>query len=546
MLTKRKPIKRIISLVLVLVLALGQSQFPAAAASFSDVPLGAWYEPYVSELTDKGIISGMGNDLYMPQKSLSRAEVVTILTKIALSASDVDQYRGFSLFSDVSKNAWYAPYVNWAGEAGIVDGYGANLFKPDQAITRQELAVMINKFRHCLGYQLQATVAERDFADQPSIAGWSSDSVKVCQRVGIFAGDNYDRFNPQKATARSEAAAVFSNFLVSSYGSSDRIIRKRLAGVYVTGVEFDALNYQAGIGMANDRVNGGEAMSSMIQRTGAKFAVNAGFFDMSSYVPSATIISGGKLITTQETYTPHKTSFVVGFDGMPSIQNFSVNQTVSLVRDGATVSTLSNVAMNRRPNSAGDTTRLLYDAHWGPTVGNFARDLVVFDASHTITTAASMWNDVTIPADGGVLYQRSRREYEGDFFDSCKVGDSLEIKNEYTGLTVGDVDVSIGVGPRIVKNGAVYGNASTYAQEGLGASDIVSGSAKRVAIGVNGSKVIIITVNSCTMAKLSQIMAAAGCTDAMNLDGGGSTGLYYNGEYLATPGRNLNNMIYFK
>lgn len=267
---------------------------------------------------------------------------------------------------------------------------------------------------------------------------------------------------------------------------------------------------------------------------------------MSTYVPSGTIIENGKAITTFDTYAPYKTSFVLDTSGNPSIQNFKTNQTVTLTRGGSAISQLEYVSSNRSPSSGTDPTRILYDKFWGSSVGIYARDAVAIDSNGTVVNQGMYINDMAIPSGGNVLYQRNRREYEGDFFDSVQLGDAITIQNTYEGSTVSDIDLSIAAGPRIVKDSAVYGNATTYKQEGLGASDIVSASAKRVAIGVNGSKVTIITVQSCTMAKLSEIMQGAGCTDAMNLDGGGSTGLYYDGTYLSTPSRKLNNMLYFK
>ena len=542
---KRKLQKRILSLVMAVVLSVGQNQIVATAQGFSDVPVGIWYEPFVNDLVDRGIMSGVGNNRFMPGKALSRGELVTVLGKIAMTGGDIDQYRGFSFFRDVPKSEWYAPFINWANEAGIVEGYGGSTFRPNQAVTRQEFAVILAKYAQRLGYQLSQNTAEKSFGDQSRIASWAVSAVKTCQRAGVFNGDGNNRFNPQKATPRSEASAAIYNYLSAADNGAYQIIRKRYAGVYVTGVTFDATNYNAGIAMANDRVNGGESMGSMISRTGAKFAVNAAFFDMGSYVPSATIVDDGEIITTQETYAPHKPSFVVSRSGVPTIENFKLNQTVSLVREGEEIQRLEYVSTNRRPSNATDPTRILFTPRWGQTVGTYARDAFIFDGEGTILYSGATWNDITIPRDGGVLYQRSRREYEGEFFDSGMPGDRLYRENRYDGASTWDIDVSISAGPRIVKEYGVYGDANTYRQEGLGASDIVSGSAKRVAIGVKGNRVVIITVNNCTMAKLSEIMQQTGCSDAMNLDGGGSTGLYCQGTYLATPSRNLNNMIYF-
>ena len=543
---KKRKSKSLLALIMAGVIMLSQQSLPVQAANFTDVPSGAWYEYAVNSLADRGIISGIGDNKFAPGRALSRAETVTILAKMALSSTDIEQYKNFSRFNDVPKDKWYTPFINWASEAGVVSGDGNGRFRPDGAIARQELAVILQNFSEKMGYKLPANVEEKNFADGGNISGWASRAVKNCQRAGVFKGDEKNRFNPQNHTSRAEASASIYNYLEVADNSAYKFIRKRIAGVYVTGVTFDATQYEGGIAMANDRVNGGENMSSMISRTGARFAVNAAYFDMKNYNPNGTIIDNGKVITLQDSYAPYKTSFVLNSSGSPSIQNFRTNQKVSLVRDGYEISAVDYVGANRAPSTSADATRILYDRFWGSSVGIYVRDAIAVDGSGQIVEKVSQSGDIGIPQGGQVLYQRTRREYEGDFFDSARTGDSIFVGNIYEGSSVNDIDLSIASGPRIVKDGAVYGNAGTYRQEGLGASDIVSGTAKRVAIGVNGNTVTIITVPSCNMAKLSEIMQGAGCSDAMNLDGGGSTGLYVDGTYLATPGRKLNNMIYFK
>ena len=543
----KKWVRTAFRLMMALVILLAPLQMLAAAESFSDVPSGVWYETYVNKLADDGIIKGHGDNRYEPGRSLSRAEVITILGNIVLSSDDLNQYKDMSFFSDVPKDMWYAEYINWGSEAGIIAGYGDGSFGPDAPIRRQELAVMLAKFSGLMGYSLPAAAEEKSFSDKGAIDSWAVDSVKKCQTAGIFSGDDYNNFNPKDPTRRSEAAAAFHHFLELSDNSAYTVIRKRISGVYVTGVSFDASSYTGGVAMGYDRVNGREEMSSMVSRTGAKFAVNAAFFDMNNSSPNGTIISDGDPVTIDERFAPHKTSFIISESGQPSIQNISVNQKLTLERDGEAINSLDNVSANRPPTSQNDPTRIMYNHFWGNSMGVYARDALAIDSSGYVTDKGEYIEDMNIPEWGSILYQRSRREYEGTFFDSAKIGDKISEATYYEGYT-GETALSLSVasGPRIVKGGAVYGDSSTYSQEGLGAGDIVSGSAKRVAIGVNGNRVIMITVSGCTMSKLSEIMAGAGCTDALNLDGGGSTGLYCNGEYFAMPSRQLNNMIYFK
>ena len=108
------------------------------------------------------------------------------------------------------------------------------------------------------------------------------------------------------------------------------------------------------------------------------------------------------------------------------------------------------------------------------------------------------------------------------------------------------MELSIAAGPKIVENGRPYGNASTYAAEGLGGIGGES-QARRVCIGVRYDGSLLILTAYASLPELSGIMAVMGCQSAVNLDGGGSTNLYVNGQWLYGPtDRALNNALYFK
>ena len=105
--------------------------------------------------------------------------------------------------------------------------------------------------------------------------------------------------------------------------------------------------------------------------------------------------------------------------------------------------------------------------------------------------------------------------------------------------------ISLGAGPRIVKDGAVYGGYSTYRQEGFSDS-VTSGNAVRVCVGIQDNGSLVILEASASVPQLAQLMVAFGCQDAVNLDGGGSVNLYVDGYWLYGPqSRPLNSMLYF-
>lgn len=519
-----------------------------AATVFSDIEPGIWYEKDVYALVSQGVLSGTGNGKFSPGKGLTRAEIAAMLANTVLTESDVNQYKGYSNFTDVPKNVWFTPYINWAYEAGIISGYGGGIYRPYNNVNRQELAQMIVNFSTYMAYPMKNVNNPITFTDNANIENWARASVEKCQRAGVISGFTNGSFQPKSSALRSEAASMYNRFLSSSTNTEYTIVRKKVNGISVRAVEFTPTNYTASavIGLNSTNIYNGETMQAMVSRTGAKFAINAAYFDLSSYFANATIINNGKIMTVDNNYAPYKPAFVVDTRGNASIQGFTLIQTATVQKADGTQYTLeSSVVSNKRPSTSADATRILFDRSWGTSVGIYARDAIAVDSNGYIVQKVSYVENVNIPEGGFVLYQRARRTYEGEFFDTCSVGDKIIMFQKYPGSEVEDISMSIASGPRIVKNSAVYGNASTYRQEGLGASDIASGTAKRVAIGVKGDGKVVMLYAYCTVAQLSDIMVKMGCKDAMNLDGGASTGIYANGLWLVSPDRKLNNIIAF-
>lgn len=105
----------------------------------------------------------------------------------------------------------------------------------------------------------------------------------------------------------------------------------------------------------------------------------------------------------------------------------------------------------------------------------------------------------------------------------------------------GTVEGALQAGPRLLVNGSVSLNV---AAEGFKDPKILTGGGARSALGLTRDhKLILLTTGGATIPQLAQIMKQAGAYQAMNLDGGASSGLYYNGKYLTTPGRLISNAL---
>ncbi|MDY2987258.1 MAG: S-layer homology domain-containing protein [Peptoniphilus sp.] len=85
----------------------------------------------------------MGENEFGPELPIKRADFVTVLGRI--QNVDINKYKE-SKFDDVKSDAYYAPYVNWAEENKIVDGVGKNKFAPEESLTREQMVVIISKY----------------------------------------------------------------------------------------------------------------------------------------------------------------------------------------------------------------------------------------------------------------------------------------------------------------------------------------------------------------------------------------------------------------
>lgn len=125
-----------------------------AAASFADVPEGAWYveNGTLDFVVSKGVMVGVGDGRFAPQAHLTRAQAATALVNLALTdpvasaAVSLPEPGGATSFSDVDRRSWYAPYVEAALAAGIVSGCGDGTFRPNDPVTRQEAACMLRSY----------------------------------------------------------------------------------------------------------------------------------------------------------------------------------------------------------------------------------------------------------------------------------------------------------------------------------------------------------------------------------------------------------------
>ena len=183
--------------------------YKADAPSFTDIA-NHWAKADIEFVAARGLLTGTSTTTFSPNNSMTRGMFVTALGRMA--GIDTSSYKN-GKFTDVKADAYYAPYVNWAASKGITGGTTATTFAPNQAVTRQEMAVFMTNYAKAMGYTLPKTRVEVTFADSASIGSWAAEAVKAMQMAGVIMGKDGNRFDPTGTATRAEVTAVLHRYV---------------------------------------------------------------------------------------------------------------------------------------------------------------------------------------------------------------------------------------------------------------------------------------------------------------------------------------------
>lgn len=179
-----------------------------AKAAFNDLNGYKWAEDAIYGLAARGIVKGISQEQFAPGRPITRAEFLQML----FGGLDLNSENAASTFTDVRKEQYYYKAVATAEQLMIVTGYADHSFKPDQGISRQEMAVMLERAIKAAGFKL-AAAEKAPFKDQSAISPYAKAAVEQMQKAGIVQGDAEGKFAPSKLATRAEAAKTVYNLL---------------------------------------------------------------------------------------------------------------------------------------------------------------------------------------------------------------------------------------------------------------------------------------------------------------------------------------------
>ena len=172
---------------------------------FIDIAPDAWYKDAVQYAYDHGLMTGVSDTEFAPEATTTRAMIVSILAR--LEGVTTAQAAGFADVDD----EWYATAVNWAASVGVVNGYEDNTFRPNTAITREQLAAILMNYAVYKGEDVSNRADLTSYTDQPST--WATETMSWAVAEGLINGVTNTELQPQGNATRAQVAAILQRFL---------------------------------------------------------------------------------------------------------------------------------------------------------------------------------------------------------------------------------------------------------------------------------------------------------------------------------------------
>src|SRR5665647_740869 len=231
-------------------IAFGTTTPSIYASSKSTDINGHWAQSQIENLTAQNIISGYPDGTFKPDKTITRAEFATVLVKafkLAIKTGKVFNH---------TAHHWAKDYIATANAFGIANGYNNAIFGPNDAIRREQMAVMIVK-----AAGLEPLATGKVFSDDSKISAWAKNAVSIASGNNLISGYPDNTFKPQGSATRAEAAIVLNQSIGIKAQPQAQVNTFDKAGTYgpATGtntIEGDVVISVPGVILQNTTITG--------------------------------------------------------------------------------------------------------------------------------------------------------------------------------------------------------------------------------------------------------------------------------------------------
>ncbi len=184
---------------------------PAGPSAFFDVEPGSTFARDIAYVSQNGLMSGKGGGFFCPQEAVTRGQIVTILYRLegqpAVSGAGLP---------DVAAGSYCEKAVKWAVAAGITGGDGNGLFRPNDPVTREQLAAFLYRYHNYKGYPVGWQADLGAFPDGASVASYAREAFSWANGAGLINGTSGGYLNPSGRATRGQAAAILHRYCVNT------------------------------------------------------------------------------------------------------------------------------------------------------------------------------------------------------------------------------------------------------------------------------------------------------------------------------------------
>ncbi len=471
---------------------------------FADV--SGWSEPYIGYAYENGLTSGVDSTHFGGSGALAPRDYVTFL----LRALGYDDKQGqFTWQNSLS----FAYSIGMTTQSGAISLSQVSLNRGD--MVDLSYAALPRPMADGSGTLAEKLVREGVFTTEQGRA------------AGVIGGTPwvYNYVAQRPATAHE-----VKTFKTSSGSVTADVVTVNLAD---PSVRVEAK-------LVRNTVGATDSFANIAAGSGAKVVVNANFFnsEASFKAPIGSIISGGAPLHLMSGYT------TMGLTANGEVRWGRPSLAVWFKGPETTTKHWIARSVNVSPTHHTEGYSVLYTPAYGKTVTVSCKGYAIEmkGANNVVSNyyAYAPGQSIAIPADGSVLLLGTALTelylYQPPAVGTALTAETICFTEDAEGFNPAGVVTAVAGAPRLVKNGA----ACNETDPNFEGAKFTTLSTPRTALGTTADgRMILLSCSSATVAQLREVMLQLGCTNAVNLDGGGSCAMYYDGKTLHTPGRQL-------
>lgn len=366
---------------------------------------------------------------------------------------------------------------------------------------------------------------------------------KMAALLAVVSCFVFSSFNSPLDTGASAAAPIWTKSEAVAYAGGKQTVKM---------VDVDLKNPKLKIDVvaANGKIGSTATLSSIVKSVDSSSnkvvaAINGTFFDAYTKTgpmqPWGTIVKNGQALHLSAQYA------TVGFTDTKEMKIERLKIGIEgKVSDNADWSS-SWYAWNINHVDPRAESIVIFTPEYGKSTGKHDKTSIVISKDKVIKVTKG---EVSIPSDGFVvvtgdqaIINRLQLGYTASFTQKMMTKAYTKDAAFNVAQDWSAVNTAVSAGPTLLKNGKVVADSE---EEGFKNSKIVNKKGQRSFIGVKKDQTLVMgTVPNVTIKELAEIVKKLGLVDAINLDGGASSGLYYEGKYLHEPGRDICNALVF-